>query len=52
MNLNLVRTEGLFSKGGLKIWTVEPNVTAQHGVEYVEIPQVSQMRRKEEYLPL
>lgn len=41
LNLNLVRTEGLFSNGGLKIWTVEPNATSQHGLEYVEIPQVS-----------
>lgn len=40
LNLNLVRTQGLFKKGGLKIWTVEPNATSQHGVEYVEIPQV------------
>lgn len=41
LNLNLVRTEGLFNNGGLKIWTVEPNATSQHGLEYVEIPQVS-----------
>lgn len=41
LNLNLVRTEGLFSNGGLKIWTVEPNATSQHGLEYIEIPQVS-----------
>lgn len=40
INLNLVRTEGLFSNGGLKIWTVEPNATSQHGLEYVEVPQV------------
>lgn len=41
LNLSLVRNEGLFKKSGLKIWTVEPNATAQHGVEYVEIPHVS-----------
>ncbi|GLV36364.1 sol narae [Carabus blaptoides fortunei] len=38
MNLSLVRTEGLIKKSGLKLWTVEPNATSQHGVEYVEIP--------------
>lgn len=41
LHLNLVPNEGLFSKGGLKIWTVEPNATSQHGVEYVEHPEVS-----------
>lgn len=41
LNLSLVKNDGLFKKGGLKIWTVEPNATAQHGVEYVEIPHVS-----------
>lgn len=41
LDLSLVRNEGLFKKSGLKIWTVEPNATAQHGVEYVEIPHVS-----------
>lgn len=41
LNLTLVRTEGLIKKGGLKLWSVEPNATAQHGVEYVEIPEVS-----------
>ncbi|KAL1501524.1 hypothetical protein ABEB36_006829 [Hypothenemus hampei] len=35
-NLSLVPTEGLFKKGKLKVFTVEPNATAQHGVEYVE----------------
>jgi len=39
LRLSLVRTEGLFKKSGLKIWTVEPNATAQHGVEYVELPE-------------
>lgn len=39
LNLSLVRNEGLFRRG-LKIWTVEPNATSQHGVEYIEIPQV------------
>lgn len=38
-NLSLVPTSNLFKKGKLKIWTVEPNATAQHGVEYVEIPE-------------
>lgn len=39
-NLSLVPTEGLLKKGKLKIWTIEPNATAQHGVEYVELPEV------------
>ncbi|XP_057663338.1 A disintegrin and metalloproteinase with thrombospondin motifs like isoform X1 [Diorhabda carinulata] len=38
-NLSLVPTRGLFKKGKLKLWTIEPNATAQHGVEYVEIPE-------------
>lgn len=36
--LSLAPTEGLLKKGKLKIWTIEPNATAQHGIEYVEIP--------------
>lgn len=40
-NLTLKPTDGLIKKGGLKIFTVEPNVTSQHGVDYVEIQQVS-----------
>lgn len=36
--LNLQPTEGLLKKGKLKIWTIEPNATAQHGIEYVEHP--------------
>ncbi|XP_045468119.1 A disintegrin and metalloproteinase with thrombospondin motifs 16 isoform X2 [Harmonia axyridis] len=40
-NLSLIPTSGLFKKGKLKIWTVEPNATAQHGVEYVELPETS-----------
>lgn len=40
-NLSLVPTEGVFKKGKLKVFTVEPNATAQHGVEYVEHPEVS-----------
>ncbi|CAG9836331.1 unnamed protein product [Diabrotica balteata] len=38
-NLSLIPTRGLFKKGKLKLWTIEPNATAQHGVEYVEIPE-------------
>ncbi|KAG5892476.1 hypothetical protein JTB14_017440 [Gonioctena quinquepunctata] len=38
-NLSLIPTDGLFKKGKLKIWTIEPNATAQHGVEYVELPE-------------
>ncbi|ENN70262.1 hypothetical protein YQE_13045, partial [Dendroctonus ponderosae] len=38
-NLSLLPTEGLFQKGKLKVFTVEPNATAQHGVEYVEHPE-------------
>ncbi|XP_065167570.1 A disintegrin and metalloproteinase with thrombospondin motifs like isoform X3 [Atheta coriaria] len=41
LNLSLVKNEDLFKKTGLKIWTVEPNATSQHGVEYVEMPQHS-----------
>lgn len=41
LNLSLKKTEGLIKKTGLKVWTVEPNATAQHGVEYIEIPEVS-----------
>ena len=44
LHLNLSPNEGLLRKGGLKIWTVEPNATSQHGVEYVEIPEVSATR--------
>nr|CAI5829210.1 unnamed protein product [Callosobruchus analis] len=40
-NLRLAPTEGLFKKGKLKIWTIEPNATAQHGVEYVELPETN-----------
>lgn len=40
-NLTLVPTRGLFKKGKLKLWTIEPNATAQHGVEYVEIPETN-----------
>ncbi|XP_066260756.1 A disintegrin and metalloproteinase with thrombospondin motifs like isoform X3 [Euwallacea similis] len=40
-NLSLVPTEGLFKKGKLKVFTVEPNATAQHGVEYVEHPETN-----------
>ncbi|XP_017774534.1 PREDICTED: A disintegrin and metalloproteinase with thrombospondin motifs 1 isoform X2 [Nicrophorus vespilloides] len=39
LNLSLVKTEGLFKKSGLKIWSVEPNATSQHGVEYIELPE-------------
>lgn len=39
LNLSLKRNDGLLKKSGLKLWTVEPNATAQHGVEYVEIPE-------------
>lgn len=45
-NLTLVPTEGLFRKGKLKIWTIEPNATAQHGVEYVELPEVRILKKK------
>ncbi|KAL3288180.1 hypothetical protein HHI36_002630, partial [Cryptolaemus montrouzieri] len=38
-NLSLIPTSGLYKKGKLKIWTVEPNATAQHGVEYIELPE-------------
>ncbi|KAJ8955825.1 hypothetical protein NQ318_005368 [Aromia moschata] len=40
ISLSLVPNEGLLKKGKLKIWTIEPNATAQHGVEYVELPEV------------
>lgn len=41
VNLSLTKHEGLVKKGGLKLFSVEPNATAQHGVEYVEIlPEV------------
>ncbi|CAG9813329.1 unnamed protein product [Phaedon cochleariae] len=40
-NLSLVPTEGLFKRGKLKIWTIEPNATAQHGIEYVELPETN-----------
>uniref|UniRef100_A0AAR5QFH0 Peptidase M12B domain-containing protein n=2 Tax=Dendroctonus ponderosae TaxID=77166 RepID=A0AAR5QFH0_DENPD len=40
-NLSLLPTEGLFQKGKLKVFTVEPNATAQHGVEYVEHPEAN-----------
>lgn len=45
LHLNLVPNEGLFKKGGLKIWTVEPNATSQHGVEYIEHPEVSDLHQ-------
>lgn len=38
LTLSLAPTEGLIKKGKLKIWTIEPNATAQHGIEYVELP--------------
>ncbi|XP_074036660.1 sol narae isoform X2 [Leptinotarsa decemlineata] len=41
-NLTLIPTEGLFKKGKLKIWTIEPNATAQHGVEYIELPETNE----------
>ncbi|XP_049826682.1 A disintegrin and metalloproteinase with thrombospondin motifs 16 isoform X2 [Aethina tumida] len=41
-NLSLVPTEGLYKKGKLKIWTIEPNATAQHGVEYIELPETNE----------
>ncbi|XP_050506301.1 uncharacterized protein LOC114333699 isoform X3 [Diabrotica virgifera virgifera] len=41
-NLSLIPTRGLFKKGKLKLWTIEPNATAQHGVEYVEIPDTNE----------
>lgn len=42
MNLSLVPNKGLYNRNKLKIWTVTPNATAQHGVEYVEeMPEVS-----------
>ncbi|CAH0551123.1 unnamed protein product [Brassicogethes aeneus] len=41
-NLKLQPTEGLFKKGKLKIWTIEPNSTAQHGVEFVELPETNE----------
>ncbi|XP_018564553.1 A disintegrin and metalloproteinase with thrombospondin motifs 1 isoform X2 [Anoplophora glabripennis] len=41
-NLSLAPTEGLLKKGKLKIWTIEPNATAQHGVEYVELPETNE----------
>ena len=46
LNLTLVPNRDLFKKNKLKIWTVEPNATAQHGVEYVELPQVGDIPRK------
>ncbi|CAH1363888.1 unnamed protein product, partial [Tenebrio molitor] len=39
LNLTLVPNRGLYKKNKLKIWTVEPNATAQHGVEYIELPE-------------
>ncbi|XP_044745503.1 A disintegrin and metalloproteinase with thrombospondin motifs 16 isoform X2 [Coccinella septempunctata] len=41
-NLSLIPTSGLFKKGKLKIWTVEPNATSQHGVEYIELPETNE----------
>ncbi|CAH1121894.1 unnamed protein product [Ceutorhynchus assimilis] len=41
-HLSLAPTEGLFNKGKLKVFTVEPNATAQHGVEYVEDPETNE----------
>ncbi|KAF5308591.1 hypothetical protein FQR65_LT06139, partial [Abscondita terminalis] len=39
LNLSLTKNSGLLKTSGLKLWTVEPNATAQHGIEYVEIPE-------------
>ncbi|KAK4884880.1 hypothetical protein RN001_001151 [Aquatica leii] len=39
LNLSLTKNSGLLKTGGLKLWTIEPNATAQHGIEYVEIPE-------------
>lgn len=41
LNLTLIPNRGLYKKNKLKIWSVEPNATAQHGVEYIELPEVS-----------
>ncbi|KAF7279981.1 hypothetical protein GWI33_006498 [Rhynchophorus ferrugineus] len=38
-NLSLVPTEGLYHKEKLKVFSVEPNITAQHGIEFLEHPQ-------------
>ncbi|KAK9892087.1 hypothetical protein WA026_018288 [Henosepilachna vigintioctopunctata] len=46
ISLSLLPTSGLYKKGKLKIWTVEPNATAQHGVEYVELPERIWQRKK------
>ncbi|XP_050296767.1 A disintegrin and metalloproteinase with thrombospondin motifs 1 isoform X2 [Anthonomus grandis grandis] len=35
-NLTLLPNDGLFKKSKLKVFTIEPNATAQHGVEYIE----------------
>ncbi|KYB26314.1 A disintegrin and metalloproteinase with thrombospondin motifs 16-like Protein [Tribolium castaneum] len=42
LNLTLIPNRGLYKKNKLKIWTVEPNATAQHGVEYVELPETDE----------
>ncbi|KAF5298699.1 hypothetical protein FQA39_LY11709 [Lamprigera yunnana] len=39
LNLSLTKNSGLLKTNGLKLWTIEPNATAQHGIEYVEIPE-------------
>ncbi|XP_069676454.1 A disintegrin and metalloproteinase with thrombospondin motifs like isoform X2 [Periplaneta americana] len=39
VHLTLQRTEGLFKGGALKMWSVEPNATQPHQVEYTELPQ-------------
>lgn len=41
LNLTLKPTDGLIKKGGLKLFMVEPNITSQHGVDYVEVQNVS-----------
>uniref|UniRef100_A0A1Y1MQZ3 Peptidase M12B domain-containing protein n=5 Tax=Photinus pyralis TaxID=7054 RepID=A0A1Y1MQZ3_PHOPY len=42
LNLSLTKNSGLLKTGGLKLWSVEPNATAQHGIEYVEIPETEE----------
>lgn len=41
VELKLRKTEGLFKKDGLKMWTVVGNDTQPHGVEFVETEMVS-----------
>lgn len=41
VELKLRKTEGLFKKEGLKMWTVVSNETQPHGVEFVETEMVS-----------